>query len=237
MLVQIYSAVPFATPFPSIKAENLDWNMALNFLKDRQQLVKNDFDKKNIPYKAVVLAEKFNGACDYVTLRYKISYDKENRRVDDVYRADISAEKVPEALRKKIDGAEGEVDITDEIERELETHFIFQLQILSDWKEALNFFEAKRKQTAYMFKNVDTPNADIFTAEKNDKSSLVELKYKLYHKAKNNWLVETRTVNISLEKIPEALRKKIEDAADEVDITNEIESELAARENSAVAEE
>ena len=57
------------------------------------------------------------------------------------------------------------------------------------------------------------------------------MKYALYY-----WVEESFKENISAEKIPEDVRKKIDSAQSEVDITDEIESELAARKNSEVAD-
>ena len=155
-------------------------------LRDRQKIIENNFSEKNISYRDVVTAEKiFNQieSCDYVILRYKVLYEKEGNRVEDVYRADISAKKLPDTILVKIDNTEGEVEITDEIERELANPIIF-----TDWDEALSWFEESCKE------------------------------------------------NISAEKIPEDVRKKIDGAQGEVEITDEIERELAARVNSAVAD-
>ncbi|MBQ6006497.1 MAG: hypothetical protein IJL14_09665 [Selenomonadaceae bacterium] len=202
-------------------------------LRDRQKIIENNFSEKNISYRDVVTAEKiFNRieSCDYVILRYKVFYEKEGNRVEDVYRADISAKKLPDTILVKIDNTEGEVEITDEIERELANPIIF-----TDWDEALNFFAEMRRKTDMRFKETDTPYADIFVAEKIS-DEFVTLKYAAFYKKETSWFEESCKENISAEKIPEDVRKKIDDAQGEVEITDEIERELAARVNSAVAD-
>ena len=75
------------------------------------------------------MAEKiFNRveSCDYVILRYKVFYEKEGKQIEDMYRADISAEKLPDSILIKI-------DITDEIESELANPIIF----FTDWDAAV----------------------------------------------------------------------------------------------------
>lgn len=210
-------------------------------LRDRQKIIENNFSEKNISYRDVVTAEKiFNRieSCDYVILRYKVFYEKEGNRVEDVYRADISAKKLPDTILVKIDNTEGEVNITDEIRQMIimvpVKNFLAD-PIPLNWDEALNFFAEMRRETDMRFKETDTPYADIFVAEKIS-DEFVTLKYAAFYKKETSWFEESRKENISAEKIPEDVRKKIDGAQGEVEITDEIERELAARVNSAVAD-
>ena len=113
---------------------------------------------------------------------------------------------------------------------------LFILKCLTDWQTTLKFFEDTSKQTIEELNGKGSAYVDIFTARHKD-FKFVTLEHKFYFKENAQWIESKIRTEILAEKIPDEIRKKIDDAQGEVDITDEIKGELAARGNSAVAGE
>lgn len=104
--------------------------------------------------------------------------------------------------------------------------------LFSDWDELLNFLIKRQARTLSRFKGTNIPNVDCFTA-KNFQNEFVLLKYTVYYKENDHWFEETQNLKVSLEKVPKNILDKIKETEEEVDITDEIESEFAAKSTAA----
>ena len=104
---------------------------------------------------------------------------------------------------------------------------LFLQNYLSDWKDFLNRIDANRK--ALEKKLAKLFHADVIMAENSELKEGTVLKHKFYCKESEHWVEQTDTVIMSSEKIPEYLREKIAAFKGEVDITDEIDRELAAQ--------
>lgn len=98
---------------------------------------------------------------------------------------------------------------------------------LPEWKDFLNRIAANRKALEKKLEKI--PHADVIMAENLELKGGTVLKHKFYYKESEHWVGQTDTVVMSSEKIPEYLREKIAAFKGEVDITDEIDRELAAQ--------
>ena len=100
--------------------------------------------------------------------------------------------------------------------------------VYKDWDDVLNHFSELFTETNTRFNGTGILFADCVTAKKLQKG-LVELMYSVYHKEDDHWLEESKHIRIVANKIPEAILAKFGGADGKVDITDEIETELATR--------
>ena len=96
------------------------WDDIVNWLKDFLPKVKEYFEnlKTKLAHAAVMVAEKVKDA--YVAIKHKLYYKEEGQWMEQTTTRQISEDEVPPFIRDKIAAQEQEVDITAEIENELQ---------------------------------------------------------------------------------------------------------------------
>ena len=98
----------------------------------------------------------------------------------------------------------------------------YYAQVFKDWEKIKTWFKDINATVATTFKGI--PHAAITTI-KPLKEDMARLLYKLYYKYDDHYVEEVRTAFIAVEELPDGLKAKL-DSGEEVDITDEIESEL-----------
>lgn len=97
-----------------VEKRNSSWDDVLNSLSTTRM---NKIKEINVTtYADAFLGEKIG---NMIRLSYKLYYKENGRWLEFTSHKDISSEEIPESLRKKICNANGEIKITDEIERKL----------------------------------------------------------------------------------------------------------------------